>query len=324
MKYHVTYEMMDRELRFSGKLIRTIYPVMTESIYGMVNRGYRLFLKGKWKSKKTNCTFREIPREDGSKMRILVVTPKAKKENRPGFLWIHGGGYSTGVPEMGKSYMERIAAEGNCVVVSPDYRLSVEAPYPAALEDGYLALKWLKEHAKELGVRNDQLFVGGESAGGGLATAVTMYARDRKEVAVAFLLAIYPMLDDRFLTESSKNNDAPVWNTESNQIAWKKYLGDLYGTDKVPVYAAPARCADFEGLPPICAFVGSLDPFCDETTELIRNYENAGIKAHFKVFDGAYHGFDTLAPKSRIGKEAIAFYMESLHYAIEHYFAPQS
>ncbi|MCI6755910.1 MAG: alpha/beta hydrolase fold domain-containing protein [Lachnospiraceae bacterium] len=93
---------------------------MTESTYDMVNRGYRLFLKGKWKSKKTDCSFREIPRKDGSKMRILVVAPKEKKENRPGFLWIHGGGYSTGIPEMDKSYMERLAAEGNCVIVFPD------------------------------------------------------------------------------------------------------------------------------------------------------------------------------------------------------------
>lgn len=120
MKYHVTYGMMDRDLRFCGKLIRTICPVMTESTYDMVNRGYRLFLKGKWKSKKTDCSFREIPRKDGSKMRILVVAPKEKKENRPGFLWIHGGGYSTGIPEMDKSYMERLAAEGNCVIVFPD------------------------------------------------------------------------------------------------------------------------------------------------------------------------------------------------------------
>ena len=324
MKHRVTSEMMDRELRFSGELIRTICPVMKESTYGMVNRGYRLILKGKWKSSKTDCAVREIPRDDGSKMRILVVTPKGKKENSPGFLWIHGGGYSTGVPELDQHYMERFAIEGNCVVVSPDYRLSVETPYPAALEDGYLALRWLKEHAKELGVREDQLFVGGQSAGGELATAVTMYARDRKEVAVAFLLAVYPMLYDRFLTESSKNNDAPVWNTGSNRIAWKKYLGDLYGTDKVPLYAAPARCTDLEGLPPICAFVGSLDPFRDETIELIQNYEKAGIKTHFKLFDDAFHGFDMLAPKSRIGKDAIAFYMDSFRYAIQHYFAPQS
>lgn len=324
MKYHVTNEMVDRDLRFYGKLIRTICPVMKESTYGMVNWGYQLLLKGKWKSDKTDCSFREIPREDGSKMRILVVTPKNKKENSPGFFWIHGGGYSTGVPELDRHYMERFATEGNCVVVSPDYRLSVEAPYPAALEDGYLALKWLKEHAKELDVRDDQLFVGGQSAGGGLATAVTMYARDRKEVAVAFLLAIYPMLDDRFLTESSKNNDAPVWNTGSNRIAWKKYLGDLYGTDKVPMYAAPARCTDFEGLPPICTFVGSLDPFRDETAELIRNYKKAGIKTHFMIFDGAFHGFDMLVPKSKIGKEAIAFYMDSFHEAIKRYFALQN
>ena len=83
MKYHVTYEMMDRELRFSGKLIRTIYPVMTERIYGMVNLGYRLFLKGKWKSKKTNRTFREIPREDGSKMRISLDPWRRILDRRP-------------------------------------------------------------------------------------------------------------------------------------------------------------------------------------------------------------------------------------------------
>lgn len=265
-----------------------------------------------------------VKRDDGTELRLLIVSPKRRQNGVPGLLWIHGGGYAVGMPEQDKAYMERFVQASSCVIVSPEYRLSVEAPYPAALEDCYLALKWLKDHAQSLGIREDQLFIGGESAGGGLAAAVTLYARDKNEVAIAFQMPFYPMLDDRFITASSTGNDAPVWNSKSNELAWRKYLGHLTDKEAVSIYAAPARCTDYNDLPPICSFVGTLDPFYDETVAYVRQIEEVGIKTHFMVFEGAYHGFDVVAPESAIAKMAVDFYMESFKYAVGHYFAPQS
>ena len=132
----------------------------------------------------------------GGRLRLLVAEPVDKPGPVPGILWIHGGGYMLGMPEM--LYMSRpvqILQAGLGVVVCPAYRLAWQAPYPAAIEDCYTALVWLKEHACELGVRDDQLFVGGESAGGGLTAALCMMARDRGQVNVAYQMPLYPMLD---------------------------------------------------------------------------------------------------------------------------------
>jgi acetyl esterase/lipase len=152
----------------------------------------------------------KIPRPDGSTMKLLVVRPEAQTEPATGVLWLHGGGYLLGFPEM--VFMGRaidLVRECGAVVVSPAYRLSIQKPYPAALEDSYLALKYLAEHAKELGIRENQLMVGGESAGGGLTAAVCLYARDKGEVSVAYQMPLYPMLDCED-TDSSRNNHAKV------------------------------------------------------------------------------------------------------------------
>mgnify|MGYP001125490301 CR=1 FL=1 len=125
----------------------------------------------------------------------------------------------------------------------------------------------MKAHAQELGIRDDQIMVGGDSAGGGLAAALTLYARDQQDVAIAFQMPIYPMLDDRMETESAQNNDMPVWNSKSNALAWRLYLAGLFGTDHVPPYAAPARADRYEDLPPTVTFVGDLEPFRDETIQ---------------------------------------------------------
>src|SRR5690606_30824760 len=131
----------------------------------------------------------------------------------PGVLWIHGGGYAQGVPEMSHDMYRQLIGTRDCVIVAPDYRLSIDAPYPAALEDCYEVLLWMKDHAQELGIRSDQLMVGGESAGGGLTAALAMYARDRGEVNLAFQMPLYPMIDDRMVTESAGDNNAYVWNS---------------------------------------------------------------------------------------------------------------
>ena len=185
------------------------------------------------------------------KIRLLVLRPLERHPHPvPGVLWVHGGGYQSGSAEeiFGTRALSLVVKFG-AVLIAPNYRLSRHHPYPAALQDCYTALLWLKEHAEELGVRSDQIMVGGESAGGGMAAALCMLARDRGEVNIAYQMPLYPMLDDRD-TPSSKDNHAPNWNTKRNRKAWKRYLRSAYGTELVPIYAAPARCEDYRGLPP--------------------------------------------------------------------------
>lgn len=159
-----------------------------------------------------------IPTPHGS-IPALILSPRTAPADATGVLWIHGGGYIAGMKEM--VHMSRavdLVKKFGAVVLSPGYRLAPLSPYPAALDDCYAALIYLKENAAALGVRSDQLMVGGESAGGGLCAAVCIRARDSGEVSVAFQMPLYPMLDDRD-TESSRDNHGRVWNTRRNHLA---------------------------------------------------------------------------------------------------------
>lgn len=262
---------------------------------------------------------------DNKPMTIYILKPTLqakRREETPGLLWIHGGGYITGMAKM--FYMSRaldLVVKYGAVVVTPEYRLSFQAPYPAALRDCYAALRYMKAHHEELGFSPERIMVGGESAGGGLTAAVCMYARDRKEINIAFQLPLYPMLDDRD-TPSSVDNHAPVWNTRWNHIGWNAYLGALRHRE-APVYAAPARQTDYTGLPPAYTFVGDRDPFYSETLTYIENLRKAGIPAKVDIYPGGVHAFDMLLPHKKISKLAIAAFEENFVYAAAHYTAPQ-
>ena len=261
----------------------------------------------------------------GRDIEILILRPLKNarpKSKTPGILWIHGGGYRTGMTEM--IYMSRalnLVKTYGAVVVTPEYRLSHEAPYPAALEDCYAALKYLKEHIEELGINDSQLMVGGESAGGGLTAALCMYTRDKGEINIAYQMPLYPMIDNED-TESSKDNHAPIWNTKKNHSAWKLYLRGLEGKE-VPAYAAPARQTDYSNLPPAYTFVGDIEPFYCETLTYIENLHKAGIEAKVDVYPNRFHAFDMMMPFKKVSKEAIAEFEKQFCYAVKHYFAPQ-
>ncbi|MBQ3205140.1 MAG: alpha/beta hydrolase [Peptococcaceae bacterium] len=260
----------------------------------------------------------------GGKIDLLVLRPitNAKpKAKTPGILWIHGGGYVTGMA--GMIYMSRaihLVKKYGAVVVTPEYRLSKEAPYPAALEDCYAALTYLKEHADELGVNDSQLMVGGESAGGGLTAALCMYARDKGEINIAYQMPLYPMIDNED-TDSSRENHAPVWNTKRNRKAWKAYLRDVHG--EIPPYAAPARQADYTSLPPAYTFVGDIEPFYCETLTFVEKLQKAGVEAKVDVYPGCFHAFDMLLPFLKVSKQAAKVFETEYLFAAEHYFAPQ-
>ncbi|GHV42316.1 hypothetical protein FACS189490_11020 [Clostridia bacterium] len=264
-----------------------------------------------------------VPREDGTQLRVCVYSPFEKKQNAPGLLWLHGGGYAIGAPEQDETaYIERFIDWGAAVVVAPDYTKSVIAPYPAALNDCYAALLWLRDNGKNYGTRPDQLFIGGTSAGGGMTAALSLYARDKGEASIAFQMPLYPMIDDR-PTQSNTGNNAPLWNSKANDLAWQIYLGDLYRTDKTPCYAAAARAEDYGGLPPTCTFVGDIEPFYDEVTAYAENLRKAGVPTHFKVFPGCFHAFDGVSPKSSVAKEAVKLLEDSFKHAVNNYFAKQ-
>ena len=252
----------------------------------------------------------------------LVLSPEALSAPATGVLWIHGGGYISGMKEM--VYISRaveLVKSFGAVVISPGYRLAPFSPYPAAIDDCYAALLYMKKHAAELGVREDQLMVGGESAGGGLCAAVCIRARDTGAVNVAFQMPLYPMLDDRD-TETSRDNHGRVWNTWKNHFGWHCYLR---GSDRetLPPYAAPARVESMAGLPPAYTFVSTGEPFYAETLEYIRRLKACGIPASVDVYETDMHAFDMMRPKDALSIEAARRFNESFAYAQAHYFAPQ-
>ena len=299
-----------------------------------------------------------IPRPDYKKMGVLVLSPKESREERrleredrkmerklldvsrkeqrrarkeqeqqklrTGILWLHGGGYISGMKSMAKwvGRPKELVRKYGAVVVSPGYRLSFEHPYPAAIEDCYTALEWMVEHADELGIRSDQIFVGGESAGGGLAAALCILARDRGEIRIAYQMPLYPMLDDRD-TESSRDNHNRVWDTPRNHYGWQQYLGVLYGSRWVPPYAAAARETDYRGLPPCYTFVCKGEPFYSETVTYCENLRKAGVEVAYDVFEGLYHAFDIYQPDLPESRLAADSFEQHYLYAREHYFAPQ-
>jgi acetyl esterase/lipase len=204
---------------------------------------------------------------------------------------IHGGGYVLGSYDMDDARFDQWCPQLGLVGVSVEYRLAPENPYPTPLEDCYAGLKWVFDNAEELGVDPQRIGIAGVSAGGGLAAALALLARDRGELAIAFQLLDCPMLDDRQQTPSSQLEGLAVWSRESNAFGWRSYLGGLYGSEKVPYTAAPARCTDLRGLPPAFVSVGTVDGFRDEDIDYATRLNQAGVPCELHVYPGACHGY---------------------------------
>ena len=262
-----------------------------------------------------------IPTTHGS-IPALLLSPRTAQGNATGVLWLHGGGYAVGMKEM--VHMSRavgLVKHFGAVVLAPGYRLSLQSPYPAAMDDCYAALLYLKEHSTALGIRPGQIMVGGESAGGGLCAAVCIRARDTGSVNVAFQMPLYPMLDDRD-TETSRDNHGRVWNTRRNHLAWRLYLR---GTDRAQLspYAAPARLTDFTGLPPAYSFVGDGEPFYAETVRYFDRLRAAGVPAKLDVYHIDLHAFDMMRPRDAQSIAAAEAFERQFADAQSRYFAPQ-
>lgn len=239
---------------------------------------------------------------------VRLYRPSAATAPGPALLWLHGGGYVLGSAAQDDALCRRFADDLGATVASVDYRLAPQHPYPAGLEDSYSALIWL---AGLPSVDPARVAVGGASAGGGLAAALALLARDRGEVALAAQLLVYPMLDDR--SSHAPGLDHPghrLWTQGSNKFGWSAYLGT---TD--PAVAVPARHEDLSGLPPAWIGVGTLDLFHDEDLSYAERLRAVGVPCQVEVVDGAFHGFDQIAPKTAVSRAFLASQTESLRVA---------
>lgn len=231
--------------------------------------------------------------------RVRLHRPPDASGAGPALLWIHGGGYLIGSAAQDDVLCRRFARLLGITVAAVDYRLAPEYPYPIPLEDCYTALTWL---AGLPAVDPAKVAIGGASAGGGLAAALALLARDRGEVDLAAQLLVYPMLDDRSATQPGLDDpNHRLWTQKANAYGWTSYLGDAD-----PNVAVPARHENLGGLPPAWVGVGTLDLFHDEDLAYAERLRAAGVPCEVEVVPGAFHGFDGIAAKAAVSKDFFA------------------
>jgi acetyl esterase/lipase len=242
--------------------------------------------------------------DDRTKIRLRLYKPQSLTASTPALIWLHGGGYVMGNPEMDDGRCAQFVRELGISIVSVDYRYAPKHPFPAGLEDSYSALLWIQSHAQQLGVDPKRIAIGGASAGAGLAAALVQLAHDRQEIKPVFQLLIYPMLDDRTVlrTEIDDSNSI-AWNQKSNQYGWESYLGKKCGAEDVPAYSVPARRTDLSGLPPTWIGVGTVDLFHDEDAAYAQRLKECGVDCEIYIVPGAFHGFDVFDPQVPIVQE---------------------
>lgn len=238
---------------------------------------------------------------------LTLVRPVVAPGPVPVLYHLHGGGLVTGAAHEELPWLVDVAERTGAAVAAVEYRLAPEWRYPAALDDSYAGLVWLVEHAGELGLDPGLVVISGVSAGGGLAAATALAARDRSGPHLAGQLLVYPMLDDRNDTASGHQMaGVGAWDREANATGWTAYLGDRVGGPDVPAYAAPARAEDLGGLPPTYLEVGSAETFRDEDVAYAARLWASGGDAELHVWPGGCHGFDFLVPQAELSQTARA------------------
>ncbi|MEE3848985.1 alpha/beta hydrolase [Gordonia sp. LSe1-13] len=240
-----------------------------------------------------------------------IFRPAGAAADVPVLLWIHGGGYVFGKAQQDDEMCRRFSTDLGAVVVSVDYRLAPEHPFPAALDDCHEALGIARELA---GVDLSRIAIGGASAGGGLAAQLALRVRDLGEQAPVLQLLVYPMLDDRTGSDGPADNESRfrVWNSSSNRYGWTSYLGDA-----VPEVVAPARRDDLADLPPAWIGVGDLDLFYDEDLAYAEQLRAAGVTCDVEVINGAFHGFDLVTATAPVSKEFFRMQVAAVRKAFE-------
>jgi acetyl esterase/lipase len=241
-----------------------------------------------------------------SGQRLRVYTPAGSK-TRAALLYIHGGGMMIGAPQMDDGLLSNLAADLDIVVVSPEYRLAPEHPYPAPIDDCHEAWQWMLDHSSQSGIDTKKIAIGGESAGGGLAAGLVLRIHDEGGPRPIAQWLFCPMLDDRTAMDRSLDQvDHYIWSNKLNLAGWTSYLGAKIGTEQVPSYAAPSRRVDYNGLPKAWIGVGDVELFYPEDKKYAENLKAAGVPCELDVVAGGPHAFEGLAPEAQVSKDYMA------------------
>ena len=244
------------------------------------------------------------------RLKLFVFQGSGDGGGRPALLWFHGGGYVMGKGRdmwMGPLFAER----AGCTVISVEYRLAPEDPFPAAVLDALNALRWLHREAEALGIDPGRVAVGGASAGGGLAAGLCHFNLSGDRLPIRFQLLLYPMLDNLHATPSGRHPGHPVWTREMSLAAWEMYLGGTPGAN-APPSAAPARAVRLAGLPPAFISVGEVDLFFDESRLYAERLCAAGVPCCFSAYPGMYHGGEMDGAGTALGARMIHDYVAAL------------
>ncbi len=227
---------------------------------------------------------------------VSYLNLPAHRSGDGAMIWFHGGGHLAGSAEADQLYCARLAHDLGVPVLNLEYRLGGEHPFPADIDDGLQALRWLGEQAKDFEINPLNIALAGASAGAGIAASVAQRAR-QENLPVAFQALIYPMLDDRTgFIENHQGRGAFIWSAASNLRAWNRYLNGRAGASDLAESAAPARASSLKGLPATWISCGTLDLFFPENRAYAERLQQAGVAVETHWVQGMYHGADGMLP----------------------------
>ena len=244
---------------------------------------------------------------------VLVRTyrPLGAPPEAPALLWLHGGGFAVGFAAVDDDFCVRVAAATGYVVVSPEYRLAPEEPFPAGFSDCLAVYEWLDQYPASVGIDRGCLVVGGTSAGAGLAASLCLKLRDTGGRQPALQLLACPVIDDRLVSASmAEYTSTPVFDRYQAELMWRRYLRSWEGD--VPSYAAAGRARDLRGLPSAYVQVAEYDPLRDEGLDYARRLVEAGIAVELHLYPGTFHSFDMVVPTAAVSRRAFQEYVEVL------------
>lgn len=241
---------------------------------------------------------------DQGRIKLYVMSPKNKKDNSPCIVYFHGGGFTYGAVAHHYSLCKQYAMQAGCTVILADYRLSSKFQFPIPVEDCYAAYEWTLKNSERIGIDVSRVAVAGDSAGGALAAAVSIMARDRGAKKPVFQMLIYPVTDRRMITDSMNDFvDTPMWNAKLNAKMWEAYLGGSLPS-KIE-YASPAEAESTSGLPDAYIETAEFDCLRDEGILYGKRLEESGGRVIFNYTVGTFHAFDAMR-SANTTKQAIS------------------
>ncbi len=243
----------------------------------------------------------------------VIVYRESDRPNQAALLWIHGGGYLFGSADDERA--KSIAHTHDCTVVSVDYRMAPEHPFPAGPNDCHAVLNWMFSDACPLDIDRARIAIGGASAGGGMSAGLALMNRDTENHPIVFQLLIYPMIDNLHATDSGGLEGHAIWNRKTSFNAWEMYLDGVPGETASP-YAAATRARDLSGLPPAYVCVGAEDLFRDEDIAYAQRLIAAGLPTELTVVPGMYHAGESMAPEAPVSQRLTQSILTAIGHAL--------